>query len=1439
MPVSRPHLPAKGRGRRQRGEHVTRGRYYAWKRFWCPREGSSSLTDGGYLVDPDTQYGSYLNPALRPFADISHIPCLALLGEPGIGKTETMKTEQAAIDAAVASDGGVTLWLNLRTCGSEQRLIDKLFESSEFTSWMEGDHHLHVFLDSLDECLLRVDTVAALLVEELGDCPVERLSLRIGCRTAEWPILLEEGLREQWPEGGFEAYELAPLRRADVAEAATSNELDPEAFLRALDEVGAVPLAIKPVTLGFLMGSYRATGGFPTKQADLYEEGCRRLCEERSDNRRAGVGRTGGLTPDQRLAVATRIAAVTVFSNKYAVWTGVQPDMLDEEDVLVRALAGGTESVGGDEFPVGEDAVREALGTGLFSARGPERLGWAHQTYAEFLAARYLVQRGMTTEKTMSLVVHPEDEEGRLVPQLHETAAWLASMSAEVFRTLTEVDPEVLLRSDVASVDTEGRAALVGTLLRLYDEERLLDIGWAPRDRYKKLDHPGLDEQLRAYIVDGEKTLSARRVALDIAEARELRSLQDDAAEVALDADEDLRVRKEAAHFIAAAGDGPTRARLLPLVLGTAGDDPDDDLKGNGLRAVWPEYVDAEELFGLLTPPKYPNYMGLYQGFLTYDLTDRLSTADLPAALAWVEGRGSDHEQSFRFGELADQIMQRGWVELHKPGIAPAFATAALARLKRHEEVIKERREVFEATGEPTFSERLGADDHRRRLLLEEIIAHFEYEIDDAHFLIHWRTSLVTKEDVGWLVEMLPSETSEQKKAALATVVGQTFHLWDDATHELVYLAHLEDPALAREVNHIFSPVELESEDAEEQRRFHEKTSRWEKEDEEQPPPDPPVAVRVTMALDDFESGDIEAFWAGVYELMQYDESGFGSVSGAEWDITALPGWETADDDTKFRIVEAAKRYIVEGDPQTDEWFGKDITYRPAFAGYRALCLVLGFAPEFLQELPADVWEKWIPIILDFPVTLNTDEEKDTHLRLVAMAYDRAPDCLISALLTLIDYEDAKGPVFVARSLGRCWDDRLARAVLEKAKDPALKPTTFGVLLDELLGYGLPEAREFVESLVASGHQGNDDQRERAVVAACSLFFGAEDSGWGVLWPAMQADDQFGSAVVDEVSSSVRHSALPYEHLTERQVADFYVWMARRYPRSEYFLDYGNGMITYGRRENISEWRDGIMNHLRDRGTFGACRQIERIAAELPELRETLKWTLHHARAEARRRTWLPPEPKQVLALAARPGTRLVRNGDQLLDVLIESLGRLEEKLQGETPMAPALWNQANGSYKPKDENWFSDYVKQHLQEDLRGRGVVLNREVQIREGEGEGRGEQTDIHVDAVVPGSNPRVPELVSVIVEAKGCWNSELNTAMEEQLVGRYLKGNNICHHGLYLVGWFNCEQWDEADWRRGRAPRYGIGEARERFAEQARELSEGGLRVRAFVVNAALR
>ncbi len=337
---------------------------YRWKRFWCSRTASMSLADGGYLCDPKSEWGHFYNPDLVTFEAIAESPCLVLLGEPGIGKTHAIQAEQDCLSNKIRQEGGQALPLDLRSFASEDRLVRKLFENQIFTSWVKGTHHLHIFLDSLDECLLRIDTVATLLVDELKEYrdELERLHLRITCRTAVWPRVLEEGLKELWGKDFVGVYELVPLRRVDVREAANANGIDPDAFLQEVNTKNAVPLAIKPITLNFLLNTYCRNGRFSPAQKlhELYLEGCRRLCEELNQSRRDSK-LVGDFDVEQRLIVAARIATVTIFAKRFAVWTEVDQGDVPDEDVPLRTLCRGSEIINGREFQVSEASVRETL----------------------------------------------------------------------------------------------------------------------------------------------------------------------------------------------------------------------------------------------------------------------------------------------------------------------------------------------------------------------------------------------------------------------------------------------------------------------------------------------------------------------------------------------------------------------------------------------------------------------------------------------------------------------------------------------------------------------------------------------------------------------------------------------------------------------------------------------------------------------------------------------------------------------------------------------------------------------------------------------------------------------------------------------------------------------------------------------------------------------
>jgi predicted NACHT family NTPase len=489
---------------------------YAWQRFWVPRDGSIDLSDGGFLRDPQSEFARYSDYKLNTLSDLQHFRALALLGEPGIGKSVTLEAEFKALEQQKQEDGRVSIHVDLRSFSSDVLLHRRVFESPEFTAWQASNSHLVLYLDSLDEALLRIDSVAALLADELPRHPTARMSVRIACRTAAWPHeLLEKAFKNIWGEDAVGVFELAPLRRKDVIEAAAQRQIDPSRFIDEIHKANAVPFAIKPLTLNLLFGIFAKSGHLPERIIDLYSQGCLGLCEEQSPSRR-GARRVGQLNRRQRYRLAGRIAAVTMCANRYAIWTDPETDQRPDEDVPLSALSTGAETGDFQPFNATEDNLREVLDTGLFSSRGAARVGWAHQSYAEFLAADYLVTKQASPENILKILCHPS---AGLIPQLWTVAAWVASRSQAVRSSLIAQEPFALLRGDLLSWSQSDLAALTDALLTAFHEQRAHDFGFGIALDYRKLAHPGLAEQLRPYIADPAKHVIARRAALMIARA--------------------------------------------------------------------------------------------------------------------------------------------------------------------------------------------------------------------------------------------------------------------------------------------------------------------------------------------------------------------------------------------------------------------------------------------------------------------------------------------------------------------------------------------------------------------------------------------------------------------------------------------------------------------------------------------------------------------------------------------------------------------------------------------------------------------------------------------------------------------------------------------------------------------------------------------------------
>lgn len=1384
-----------------------------------------NLSDGGFLADPEDEYFKYLHSDVVPFDKISDKPCLVLLGEPGIGKSTAMVSEYEAI----TKGAGKAVLFNLNEYGNETRLIDEIFESDEFTTWRKGDYTLNLFLDSLDECRMQIPQVAVILQKQLEKVkdPLHRLHLRIACRTADWPHVLDSSLSLLWKKEEYGVFELAPLRRKDVRVAAEANGIDPDAFVEGLVSSELVPLAIKPITLKFLIDTYKNEKRFPSSKIELYGLGCKKLCEENNPYRQdlINVGQVDSIASDQKLSIAKRIAAVSIFCKKPVIYTGTTTPLSDDE-ISSSALVMQGESIS-------ESQIKEVIGTGLFSGRGFQKFGFAHQTYAEYLAASFVKESNLELQQLEAIVFSSIGSERKVVPQLYETTAWLACMNKDLFGSIAANDPQVLLRGDAGSYSDEEKESLVGSILELLSENRINTRDWSLYHTYHKLKHPGLSDQLKPFITDRTKHWNVRYEVILIARKCQLTDLGDVLADVALDNADNCTVRLIAAGAVADIGSPECRKQLMPFALGQGGADPEDQLKGNALHALWPDLIDADSLFDNLTIPKRSNFSGSYDVFLSFELAKDLKPKDIPCALKWLEGTIGNGRMPFCFERVADDIMILAWKNLEQTEIAHAASDTCIDFFRHHHGILHDSDKLKE-------NEALFKEPDKRRLIADIIVnGCIDFE-KIVHGLVFYNPKLIISDDIPWLLEKVKKARSKELARKWARLVGFVCNYDNPELCEQILGFAVSSEILREELG--LNPVELKSEEASKLKKYFADAEQWQKELKQQKSPKklkPPPSERIQHCLQKIENGKID-FWIALCDELSLEDTSerYEPDKCCQLDVTKLPGWVNSDKETKERIIDVAEKFLKENPADPLKWIRKPSswTYKD-IAPNKAFCVLKQVDINRCRDLPVETWSKWTPALIG--ISLFGDSDKREGHELVKIAYEKCPDTFISALQQQIDAENAKGnTISVHEKLKLCWDERLCDAVLEKVRQPYIKRgefNSFRNLLACLVERNHQSAIEYAKSLIKREWTQDTEEGKKMLDAAIVLMENTDDACWDVIWPAITGNPEFGRELLQEYASfnHIRQLGKLAEHVDVDKLGKLHIWLEHEFPRSE--DPQHDGAHAVGNREAIAQFRDDLLRVLENTGTVEACQTIEKIVEALPEL-GWLKSVLVEAKKNTIRKIWHPPTPEQFLALTNGQAKMLVRNGDELQAVVIGSLRRLEAELQGETAAAQFLWDTRVS--KPKEESAFSDYVKNFLQKDLQQFGIAALREVETRRGLGNRKGEETDIYVTVCVPNSLSGQNERITIIVEAKGCWNGGLFSDMKNQLADRYLKDIQ-CNHGIYFVGWFACPQCKYDNCKTRICRKCSIDDLRSQLDAQARALSTNDLRIKSLVINAALR
>ena len=246
----------------------------------------------GMLVDPKTAASA---------------GSLVLLGEPGVGKSTVFADLTAGLpdldDTVEGEHGLLSLNAARLTDASFRELLGRHLEMlprvahakavmSISPSTAEGlpaartDVALTIVLDQVDESpmLLRL---AGELGRALKGRDAFRVRVLLACRAADYPGALTDVLRASF--GGCVLADLAPLTRQEAVALATSAGVDGEAVVAAAVAAGAGGLASVPLTLEFLVRTFRRLGKLEGSPAELFGYGVRLLADEHDDDRRPVV----------------------------------------------------------------------------------------------------------------------------------------------------------------------------------------------------------------------------------------------------------------------------------------------------------------------------------------------------------------------------------------------------------------------------------------------------------------------------------------------------------------------------------------------------------------------------------------------------------------------------------------------------------------------------------------------------------------------------------------------------------------------------------------------------------------------------------------------------------------------------------------------------------------------------------------------------------------------------------------------------------------------------------------------------------------------------------------------------------------------------------------------------------------------------------------------
>lgn len=1341
----------------------------------------------------------------------------ALLGAAGSGKSFELKRLASTEECAGRE-------VRIQRLAAIGQTADSL--QHHLSRWSAGASEATVlYLDAIDELMVPVrqtgPIVAAWIRNQLS---ISRPALRISCRSAVWPESVEAAINEVYGVQERCVAWLQPLSYEDIRIAALSQAIDADRFIAQVTSAGANALAQQPLSLAMLFRLFSKRNDLPHRRSDLFGEGVRILASERLERREDGTA--VDIPLDDLLHAAEVLACVCLFSGREIV------DLTDEpaDDTLGHVqLSSLVTSTGRLDLRCLSALER----CGLCEGEGTRRFRFVHRQFAEYLAGRRIAR--LMPHQARALLASELGWEAGVAGPLRETAAFAAMESPRLATWIAEHDPEVVGLSDVADHKLRRQATL--KLLDKFRSHELTDTQMS-RDHIQLagLKYDDAESDLRPLLeppaVDNVDLLQC---VIDIIAAWKLTSMSDNLATLVLDPTVPLQVRKDAGYAIAKIGTASAKSRLIALIDGT-GDEQLLDLKGLALRCNWPDAMSTATLLDALVPPRQSHYFGAYQSFLFQLDQDGFSASESRIdGLKWASRRirrGGDYEPILR---ISKRIAIAALDELDNPGIADALARLLLAAAAAHASSPLVPPSDYRPDSVPIVPHALTRESVRRRVI-EAVVA---VASDDYHvwWIAYETPGFVIVDDFRWLLVRATDTGISMRERRHFADLARCLPWASRVDCVEAWYDHRDIEPIASAFPVPVS-IELDSDEASAARKAYAERKRWEK-----PRPTkklrPSPRERVASWLEACESKGWRYFAGLCKELTLHDESTHYSFTR---ELIETPGWIAASEDDRERIVAIAKQILLSDNEEIELAETLPLSsLLPTQA--TAMFLVMSQDVEWAEALPNEWWATRTWYFLRELYPHMHAESGEVKQRLFKLLIANAPDQVRQVIRRLVADKDPESKSLLSSLLymfDHVPDSMLDGALCEDLRSATVTEDRVIEVAQFVLARGHDRATPAcIELLDSAANARRDDV---SVDTAVALLRQRPNESWVTVVDLLRRRPDLAPRVLGgfalacfRITEEQRQRSL-LDSLGAERVAQLFGLLLQHFPPEIDVESRGTAEVL--RPANAARMlQDQLISWLgnqRDYATLVALRDLEnKFGDQYPWIRRP------RSRVERafRLTRWAPIRPETIAEILMANEKRLIRNSRDALEGVVAAIEDYGQRLRSHgASEVDDLWNRPRGADPtPKEEERFSDKLRDALREYFKNFAVVVDREVQLCRRKvaavaGGAPGSELDVKYEVV--GSGTLSGDPIVIPIEVKLSHNPEAVTGLKDQLVDRYMPQANA-DVGVYVVAYVGKVTGSRPKWN-------SVDSARTHLRELVTAAIEGrpGADVRALVIDATL-